>query len=59
MKLGNAIQNTERKVILKRKGGNFVGCIGRVYKSKKWAKRFHPDRKITKVKGGYKIGKKK
>ena len=36
-----------------------MGCIGKVYHTKRWAKRFHPKRTLTKVKGGYRIGKKK
>ncbi len=35
-----------------------MSCVGKVYKSKKWAKRFGKGRKITPVKGGFKIGKK-
>lgn len=41
-------------------GGNAnMGCEGKVYRSKRWAKRFGKGRKIRKVKGGYRIGKKK
>ena len=36
-----------------------MGCVGKVYSSKRWAKRFHPDRSLKKVSGGYRIGKKK
>lgn len=35
-----------------------MGCIGKVYATKRWATRFYPDRRITKVKGGWRIGKK-
>lgn len=31
--------------------------VGRVYKSKRWAKRFAKGRKIRKTKKGYRIGK--
>ncbi len=33
--------------------------VGKVYDSKKWAKRFACGRPVRKVKGGWKIGKKK
>lgn len=33
--------------------------VGKKYKSKKWAKRWAKGRPIRKVKGGYKIGRKK
>ena len=36
-----------------------MGCAGKIYRSKRWAERFYPGRKIIKVKGGYKVGKKK
>lgn len=41
-----------------------MGCrkkslVGRVYRSKRWAKRWAKDRPIRKVKGGWKIGRKR
>lgn len=36
-----------------------MGCRGKTYRSKRWAKRFGHDRNVYKVKGGWRIGKKK
>ena len=36
-----------------------MGCVGKIYRSKKWAKRWAAGRPIRKVKGGYKILPKK
>lgn len=33
--------------------------VGRIYKTKRWAKRWAGGRVIRKVKGGYRIGKKR
>lgn len=32
-----------------------MGCIGKVYKSKRWALRWSKKNKVRKVKGGWKI----
>lgn len=39
-----------------------MGCgrrsnVGRVYKQKRWAKRFAAGRPVQRVKGGYRIGR--
>lgn len=34
-------------------------CVGKVYKDKRWAKRFAPGHSLKKVKGGYKVLKKR
>jgi len=49
------------RIINKKYGGKKMSCVGRTYKSKRWAKRWAEGRPIRKVKGGYKIlkGKKR
>lgn len=36
-----------------------MGCAGRTYKSKRWAKRWAKGKMVYKVKGGWRIGKKR